>query len=308
MNILHVDVDSNLKPFLSGGRSVSLPIKAETVSQIVRKETVSIITCKSQSHLSADALVAFPKLKLIVARTVGTDNVDLTYCKTNNIAVYHIPDYGAQIVAEHALALLLAGARHIVQADAEVHTGKFSYDSFLGKAIAGKTVGVIGTGKIGLSFIRLVSVFGVTVIAYDIVEKQTAADDLGFRYVSLTELLQTSDMVSVHVPLLPETHHLIGKKELGLMKNGSILVNTSRGAIIDTDSFIRCVGKFWAVCLDVVENEEAFTKSNPLLPYKNVILTPHIGFYTDESVKKIAQETQQCIRKYKTGNREGRII
>jgi phosphoglycerate dehydrogenase-like enzyme len=139
-------------------------------------------------------------------------------------------------------------------------------------------------------------------LAYDVIKNAPVP------YVTLSELLKKSDVISVHIPLLPSTRHLIGARELALMKQGSLLVNTSRGAIIDEKALVRCISKFWAVCLDVVENEDKFTKSNPLLKFKNVIITPHIGFYTDDSIKRIVLETQKCIIKYTKGNKEGRII
>ena len=308
MNILHVDVDKYFKLLVSAGRTLSFPLRPETVQRISKKLSVSCITFKSQSMLTAGVFTSFPNLKLIVARTVGIDNIDLEYCKSHRIAVYHIPDYGSQAVAEHALALILAGARHIVQADRDVHTGKFSYKQFLGMSIGGKTVGVVGTGKIGLAFIKLISAFGVKLLACDVVKNQKAAHDLGFRYVSLTNLLQSADIISVHVPLLPTSKHMIGSKEIEIMKEGSILVNTSRGAVIDTKALVSRLSKFWAVCLDVVEDEDKFTKHNPFVQSKNVIVSPHIGFYTDESVHKIAQETETCILNYENRKREGRII
>jgi len=289
MNILHLDLDDNLRQLFP---AVKRP----------PNNRVECITCKSQSVLSASAIKKFPRLTLIVARTVGVDNIDLNYCKAHNIAVYHTSDYGSQVVAEHALALTLAGARHIVQADREVHSGKFSYERFLGMAIGGKTIGVVGTGRIGSAFIKLLSPFGVHILAYDLVK------NIRVSYVSLRELLEKSDIVSIHVPLLPATKHLIGENEIQYMKQGSILVNTSRGAIIDTNSLIKNIQKFHAVCLDVVENEDKFTKQNPLLRYENVIITPHIGFYTDQSIKRIVKETERCIINYVRGNQKGRMV
>ena len=308
MNILHVDVDKNLIPLLSAGRTRSFTLRPGTVQRISKKQSVSCITCKSQSILTAEVLASFPSLKLIVARTVGTDNIDLKYCKAHGIAVYHIPNYGSQVVAEHALALTLAGARHIVQANREVHTGKFSYEPFFGMAIGGKTVGVVGTGKIGRAFIKLISAFGVKILAYDVFKNQKVAGDLGFQYLSLPKLLKSADIVSIHVPLLAKTKHLIGAKEFEIMKEGSILVNTSRGAIIDTNALLSRISKFWAVCMDVVEDEDKFTKYNPLVGYKNVIITPHVGFYTDQSIKRIVQETERCIMNYIKGTQEGKIV
>lgn len=295
MNIRHLDLDDNHRPIFP-------------VLKQLPDNQVECLTCKSQSILSASVMKKFPKLVLVVTRTVGVDNIDLAYCKQKGIAVYHIPDYGSQVVAEHALALALAGARHIVQANRDVHVGKFWYERFLGMAITGKTVGVVGTGRIGLAFIKLIASFGVTILAYDISKKEKISRNVGFQYVSLTKLLKTSDVVSIHVPLTASTRRMIGANELEMMKSGSILVNTARGGIIDEKALVKHINKFRAVCLDVVENENTFTKHNPLVRYENVIITPHIGFYTDQSVMRIVKETERCIINYVQGNQDGRVV
>lgn len=308
MNILHVDVDDALRPLLAIGVCIDSALTPETVGTIPKKQTVECITCKSQSRLTKDVLSGFPLLRLVVARMVGTDTIDLSYCKDHGIAVYHIPDYGAQVVVEHALALILAGSRHIVQADTAVRKGKFSYKPFLGYAIGGKTVGVVGTGKIGIALVKLLSGFGVTILAYDVMKNVGAAKQYGFTYVPLRTLLKRSDVVSLHVPLLPQTKHLISDTEFRLMKPGSILVNTSRGAILDTKALVKYIGKFFAVCLDVLENEESFTMKHALLRFNNVIITPHIAFYTDVSLRNIANSTMAIIERYLDRDTDGRVI
>lgn len=308
MNILHVDVDDALRPLLVTGICKDVALTPETVGTIPKKQTVECITCKSQSRLSKDVLSAFPLLRLVIARMVGTDTIDLSYCKDHGIAVYHIPDYGAQAVAEHALALILSGARHIVQADTAARKGKFSYKPFLGYAIGGKTVGVVGTGKIGIALVKLLSGFGVTVLAYDVVTNIDVAKQYDFTYVPLKTLLKQSDIVSLHVPLLPQTKHLISDTEFRLMKPGSILVNTSRGAILDTKALVKYIGKFYAVCLDVLEDEETFSMKHALLRFNNVIITPHIAFYTDVSLCNIARSTMTIIERYLHHDTDGRVI
>ncbi len=308
MNILHVDVDDALRPLLATGICRDSALTPETVGTIPKRQTVECITCKSQSRLTKDVFSGFPLLRLVVARMVGTDTIDLSYCKNHGIAVYHIPDYGAQVVAEHALALILDGARHIVQADTAVRKGNFLYQKFLGMAIGGKTVGVVGTGKIGIALIKLLSGFGVTVLAYDVIKNVGAAKQYKFTYVSLRTLLKQSDIVSLHVPLLPQTKHLISDAEFRLMKRGSILVNTSRGAILDMKALVKNIGKFYAVCLDVLEDEEAFSIKHPLLRFDNVVITPHIAFYTDVSLHNIADATKTNIERFLHHNAEGRVI
>lgn len=295
MKILHLNVDPQLAKFLPKHKSKD-------------EREATCITCKSQPKLDAKKLASYPKLKLVVARMVGVDSIDLDYCKIHGIAVYHIPDYGSHVVAEHALALALAGSRHIVQADTAARKGKFSYRPFLGLAIGGKTVGVVGTGKIGVAFIKLLSGFGVKVLAYDVIKNADAAKQYKFTYTPLRTLLKQSDIVSLHVPFLPQTKHLIGDTELRLMKQGSILVNTSRGAIIDTKALEHNIRKFHAVCLDVLEDEETFSKHHSLLRFNNVIITPHIAFYSDVSLHNIAEATMVSIKRFLNRDTEGRVI
>ncbi len=129
--------------------------------------------------------------------------------------------------------------------------------------------------------------FELKIIAYDIFPNKKAENNLGYKYISLNKLLKTSDFISLHLPLLKETRRMIGEREIKLMKEGAILINTARGEIIDTEALIKYIKKFRAVCLDVIKEEQNFSKDNPLLKYDNVIITPHIGFYTDEAIKKL---------------------
>lgn len=306
--ILHFDVDEAISPYLTTGKKTDQPINPETAAGISGKEAVKVITFKSQSEITRGVLQEFPGLKLLVARTVGTNNVDPEACKEKGVSVYRIPDYGSQTVAEHALALLLSGARNITQADRFVRSGVWDYRKFQGITLHGKTGGVIGTGRIGLSFIRLVKAFGVKVLAYDMVRNQDAAAQLGFEYVTLPELLKNSQFISIHVPLLPQTKHLIAEQEMRLIPDNSILVNTSRGAVIDTDALVRYAKKFRAICLDVVEGEEKFSAGHPILSLPNLVVTPHIGFFTDESVRNIARITNENIDNFQKGIDNNRVI
>lgn len=307
-NILHFDVDESLKPYLPTGEILPISLNEGTVKEVSNAEEVEVITIKSQSQITEKVLVAFPRLKLIIARTVGVDNVDIESCKKKQIALYHISDYGNYNVGEHALALLLAGARNIPQANSQVHTGKFSYANFLGVGIHGKTVGVIGTGRIGVAFIKLLMGFDVKIVAYDTFKNEAAQKQYGFTYVPLPELLSQSDIISLHVPLLPETKHMLGEKEFEMMKDGAIIVNAARGALVDTSALMKYIHKFHAVCLDVLEGEGNFDATNPILKFNNVIITPHIGFYTDDSVKRIGAQTVQIIEYFQKGIETDRVV
>lgn len=298
--IAHFDVDENIKPYLKGEQYFFSLIE-NNLKKIKNKAKITIVTIKSQSLINENILKALPTLQLIITRTVGVDHINLKACKKHQITIQYIIDYGSQNIAEHTLGLLLAGARNIIQANEQVHNGIFSYQNFLGVSLKNKTIGVIGTGRIGLALIKLIKSFDMKVLGYDIYQNWKEAKNLEFLYVSLDELLKKSDFISLHIPLIPQTHYLISEKEIRKMKNGVILVNTSRGAIIDIKALMKYIAKFKAVCLDVLENEGELTKNNPLLKYKNVIITPHIAFYTDDSIKKIAEETNKHIEEFMRG-------
>ena len=297
MKIVHFDVDTEIQKYLGGDLS-SFSLSVKSLKRLKNADKIEIITIKSQSVISEIILNRLLNLKLIITRTVGVDHIDIAACKKRKIIVKNIPDYGAYNIAEHALALLMVGARSIVQANDEIHNGKFNYRNFIGVSFKNKTLGVIGSGKIGLELIKLVQSFGLNIICYDVVKNEKASKEFNFKYVELNYLLKNSDFISIHVPLFKSTFHLIGEKEISLIKKDVILANTSRGEIIDTKALIKQIKKFKAVCLDVVEAEKSFNKKHPLLKYKNVIITPHIGFYTDESVSTIASITKKYISDY----------
>jgi len=295
--VAHFNVDTHIHPFLKG-QTYPFSLSVGNLIKIKGKEKIEIISLKSQSSIDEAILCRFPQLKLLITRTVGTDHIDLVACKKRGIEVKNIPDYGARNIAEHALALLMNGARSIVQANGSVHRGLFSYEDFLGTSFKGKVLGVIGTGRIGLELIRLTRGFDMKTVCFDAFKNSDAEKELGFSYVSLPVLLKVADFISIHVPLLDSTRHLMGEREMGMMKKGAVLVNTSRGEIIDEKALLRHIKKCKAVCLDVIENEKRFTLRNPLLKHTNVILTPHIGFYTDDSIETIGKKTEEYITHY----------
>lgn len=307
LSLTHFDVDENIHPFLEGTRYAFSLDEAHT-NEITNKEHMKVLSCKSASHVTAAVLDTFPALQLVITRTVGTDHIDLDACKARNIAVYHIQNYGPHNIAEHAFGLMIAGARCIVTANNAVHRGEFSYKSFYGTSLKGKTLGVLGTGKIGTELIALAQAFGMKVIASDKRCDVEKGKQWGFACVSVDELLRQSDVVSLHIPLLPDTKHLINDEKIALMKDGVILVNTARGGIVDTDALVRNIGKFKAICLDVLEDEKNFSLDHPLLGYENVIITPHIAFYTDNALQNIARETDACVKRFLDGSDEWRVV
>ena len=247
-------------------------------------------------------------IKIIAQRCAGFNNVDLVTASKNDMVVVRVPAYSPHAVAEHALALIMTLNRKTHKAYNRVREGNFSLDRLTGFDLYGKTVGVIGTGKIGESFARIMHGLGCKVIAFDIsINKEL--EDFGIKYLSLDEVLEQSNIISLHCPLTEQTKHLINKETLGIMKTGVMLINTSRGGLVDTKAVINALknGKLGYLGLDVYEQEEKFFFHDlneniiaddvlvRLLGFPNVLITSHQGFLTDEALTQIAKETLQNI-------------
>ncbi len=244
-------------------------------------------------------------IRLILMRCAGFNNVDLETVKKYDIRVMRVPGYSPEAVAEHAMALALAANRRLHKAYNKVRENDFSLSGLMGFNFYEKTAGIIGTGKIGAAMCRICQGFGMKVIAYDVYENPGLK---GFvEYVSLEKLLSDSDVISLHCPLMDSTYHLINIDTIRQMKDGVILVNTSRGALVKTDDLIEGIRmhKFAGVGLDVYEEEtnnvfedrsdEILEHSTTarLLSFPNVMITSHQGFFTREALNAIAETTLQ---------------
>ena len=243
-------------------------------------------------------------VRLIALRSAGYNNVDLQ-AAFGKIHVVHVPAYSPYAVAEHAIALLLTSVRRIHQAYNRTREFNFSLNGLTGFDFHGKTVGVVGTGKIGRIFIDICRGFGMNVIAYDLFP----AKDSGIEYVSLDELLERSDIISLHCPLTDETRHMINAEAIGKMKKGVVIVNTSRGGLIDAEALLEGIKarKIGAACLDVYEEEaDVFFEDRSghilnddllsrLISMPNVIVTSHQAFLTEEALNNIAETTVNNI-------------
>jgi len=304
MRTVHFDVDSVFNDYFEGEK-YSFPITE--VTQVPKPEEIDIITIGAPSFINAQTLSPYKNLKLVITRSVGIDHLNLEDCRQCQVAAYHLEDYGSFNIAEHTIGLILAGVRNIVSCQKEIKQGIFSYTNFKGISLQGKTLGIIGTGKIGLETIKMAKVFGLNILAYDIVTNEQAVRELGFSYVSLDELLAKSDIISLHTPLTDQTKHMINKQTIAQMKDGVILINTARGGLVSTNDLVSSISKFRFVGLDVLEEEKSFTKDHPLLSFENVVITPHIAFLTDLSLERIALETQKCIDNFLSGNPQGRV-
>ncbi len=243
-------------------------------------------------------------VRLVVLRSAGFNHVDLTVAAELGIAVGRVPEYSPHAVAEHTVALLLTLNRKIHRAHARVREGNFALEGLLGFDLYGRTVGVVGTGKIGRCFARIMRGFGCEVLATD-PHPHAEAQAMGVRYVALAELLARSDIVSLHCPLTPATHHLINASALAQMKRGAMLLNTSRGAVVDTPAVVAALksGQLGHLGLDVYEEEadlffrdlsnnalqdDVFAR---LLTFPNVVITGHQAFFTEDALRAIAETT-----------------
>lgn len=247
-------------------------------------------------------------VKLIALRCAGFNNVDLE--NLENIKVVRVPDYSPYAVAEHATALLLNINRKIYKSYQRVKKYNFSLDGLLGFDLHGKTVGVIGTGRIGKDFIQIMKGFGTNVIAYDLYPDEKFAKDLGYKYVTLSELCRNSDIISLHCPLTKETEYIINEETISKMKDGVIIINTGRGKLIKTDDLIEAMqlNKIGGLGIDVYENEDEFFLQDLSGSYKrdknlsllismpNVTITSHQAFFTKEALNKIASDTLQNVK------------
>ena len=242
-------------------------------------------------------------VKLILMRCAGFNNVDLDKAKEYDIKVMRVPGYSPEAVAEHAMTLALAVNRRIHKAYVKVRENDFSLTGLMGINFYQKTAGIVGTGKIGAAMARICRGFGMKVIAYDVYENPSLKDFV--TYVTLDELLAQSDLISLHCPLMDSTYHLINKDTIAKMKDGVILVNTSRGGLVKTNDLIDGIRarKFFGVGLDVYEEEtknvfedrsdEILEHSTTarLLSFPNVMITSHQGFFTQEALEAISKTT-----------------
>jgi len=264
-------------------------------------------------HVDAPGVAKLAELgvRLVALRCAGYNNVDLTAARAAGIPVVRVPAYSPQAVAEHAVALVLALNRRIHRAYNRVRELNFSLAGLVGANVHGTTVGVIGTGRIGKIAAQIFRGFDATVLAYDPMPSPDWAAQSGVGYVELPALFAASDIVTLHLPLLPETKHLINARTLAQMKRGVILVNTSRGKLLDTRALIQALksGHVSGVALDVYEEEEGIFFQDlsgqvlqddvlsRLLTFPNVLITSHQGFLTREGLGEIARVTVENILK-----------
>lgn len=268
------------------------------------------------SSITKETIDKLPNLKFITTMSTGFDHIDLEACKEKNITVSNVAGYGEISVAEHTFALLLAISRRIIESYERVKQGYFSPENLTGFDLYGKTLGVVGVGSIGTHVIKIAKGFGMNVVGYKRSPDPELEAQLGFKIVDMDTLYKTSDVVSLHVPYTKETHHMINDETVLKMKDGVVILNTSRGLLMDTTALLKHLEskKIGGIGLDVCENEpmlreekqilsKEFNKEDllclleekMLLNYKNVVVTPHNAFNSYEALEKILTTTVQNV-------------
>ncbi|BDR93367.1 D-2-hydroxyacid dehydrogenase [Vulcanisaeta souniana] len=247
---------------------------------------------RGRTKVTRDVIDAASRLRVIARAGVGLDNIDVEYAKARGIEVINAPEGSTQSVAELTIGLMIAAARLVSLQDRLIKGGEWPKGKYMGIELFGKTLGIIGFGRIGQRVAELAGAIGMRVIAYDVVDIGDRASKLGVDTVGFEELLKRSDFIAIHVSLTPSARHLIGERELQLMKDGVVIVNASRGEVIDTKALLKAIndGKVAAAALDVLENEPPKEPWEiELVMHPRVIVTPHIGAETREAQRKIAE-------------------
>jgi D-lactate dehydrogenase len=299
---------------------VQEPLTADNASQYADAQIISPFI---YSDLDQGVLAQLPQLKLVATRSTGFDHIATDFCAKQGILVSNVPTYGENTVAEHTFGLILTISHKLMEAIDRTRKGDFSQVGLRGFDLRGKTLGVVGTGAIGKCVIHIARGFQMEVVAFDVKPQPELAEQLGFRYADLDEVLAAADIVTLHVPANPKTHHLISQEQFDRMKDGVVLINTSRGTIVDVDALIRALaeGKVAAAGLDVLPEEpvmreeaellrrvyrkqhnlDTLLADHILLRLRNVIITPHSAFNTREAVQRILDCTADNIARFMAG-------
>ncbi|MEK6239300.1 MAG: hydroxyacid dehydrogenase [Planctomycetales bacterium] len=275
---------------------------ADVAEQVRRASGADVlINSRSQLKWNAETLAALPKLRMIAVCGIGTDAIDLAAARERNIVVCNVPGKTAAIVAEHVIALLFAVAKRTSFQTAELRGGRWTRK--LNVTLAGKTLGVIGTGAIGSRVVAVAKALGMNVVAWTFRPTAERATELGAPFLELDELLQVSDAVSLHVRLSPETRGLIGARELSLMKPGAMLINTARGPVVDTDALVESLnsGRLTGAGLDVFD-QEPLPPDHPILSCEQVVLTPHNADQTPEGIDLVNQGAVDAVLAFLAGS------
>ncbi|MHA1992075.1 MAG: hydroxyacid dehydrogenase [Candidatus Hodarchaeales archaeon] len=294
------------------------PLNQKNVKKFIDIDIASVFI---YSSISKTVLKTLENLKFVATRSTGFDHIDLAECNNKNVLVSNVPYYGENTIAEHTFGLILALSRNIHKSYVRTQRNDFSIDGLKGFDLQGRTLGIVGLGRIGMHVARIARGFGMKVLAYDVKQDSFFSDLINFTYTSFEEVLRQSDIVTLHVPYNKHTHHLINKKTIKLFKKGAVLINTARGGVVETEALLEALEKNFlsGIGLDVIEGEEYIKEEKQLLydPEKidiwkkivqdhillkkdNVVFTPHIAFYSQEALERILQTTKDNIKGFTT--------
>lgn len=285
---------------------------------------VSVLSPFIYSKIDKEVISALPNLKLVATRSTGYDHIDLKSAKKFNVQVANVPTYGANTVAEHTFALILSLSRKIHLAYERTSRGNFDRYGLRGFDLRDRTIGVVGGGNIGQHVVRIAKGFNMNVLVFDVHRNQKLAKQLGFKYVTLEKLITSSDIITLHAPYTKKTHHMINRKNIKLIKDGAMIINTARGGLIDTTALIDGLrtGRLAGAGLDVLEEEnyilkeeaqllsphfvtsnkqniknnlETIVEGHMLLMSEKVVVTPHNAFNSKEALERILDTTIENI-------------
>ncbi len=295
----------------------------DKITQLCLPQTkdFDIISVFVDSRIDGTVLDCFPNLKCIATRSTGFDHIDLDACRERGVKVLYVPGYGDNTVAEFAFGLILNLTRKMYQGVDQIkETGSFSLAGLRGTDIKGKTIGIIGTGRIGKEMIKIAKGFGINILAYDPYPDQELAKAMGFSYNTLDFILGNSDIISLHCPYNKITHHLINRENINKVKRGAYLINTARGAVVETEALVQALssGILGGAGLDVLEEEgetkdeldllafghpqeeelKNMIRNHMLMKMPNVLITPHNAFNSQEALERILYTTLENIKSY----------
>ncbi len=320
MKIAFFEVEEWEKPLLSeklhGDDLVFYPdpLTIENVAIAKDFEMISVFVC---STINKEVIDQLPHLKFVTTRSTGFDHIDTAYCKERHIVACNVPHYGTHTVAEHTFALILALSRKLFVSIDGTKRGEFDHSNLLGFDLYGKVLGIFGLGDIGISVARIAKGFGMNVVAYSRHPSEALARELGISFLEFNEVLSLSDIITLHVPYSKETEHMINKKNIKKFKKGSLLINTARGGLVETESLLFGLEKgiLGGAGLDVLEEENLIKEERQLIgrhgvksadlrtlyydhilmKLDNVVITPHNAFNSKEALELILDVTVQNI-------------
>jgi D-lactate dehydrogenase len=319
----------SLQRQLSVVKQAELRFWHQTINEVDPAEyhDAQIVSVFTLSQITPAVLHKLPKLVLIASRSTGVDHINVRAAKAAGAVVTNVPGYGENTVAEYAFGLLLSVIRKLPQASQQIQTGSIDHTKLTGFELYDKTIGIIGTGKIGAHMARIANGFGMRVLGFDPYPNPQLEIDYGLKYAHLVDLLRHSDVVSIHSPFTGKNLHMIGKTEFNVMKHGAILINTARGELVDSKELVKNLqsGKLGGAGLDVLEDENLLRSSDEvellthtidraacdhvveqmiLEKMPNVVLSPHNAFNTYEALERIRQTTATNIISFLSGQPE----